>query len=363
MSYKNILITGTGCYIPPAIVTNRDFAENVFYDNDGLAFESTHEEISEKFQAITGIQERRYISDDLVASDIGATAAELAIKDAGINKEELDQIIIAHNFGDVRKHTIQTDTVPSLGARIKHTLGIENPFCVAYDILFGCPGWIQGIIQAQAFMQIGEAKKCLVIGTEALSRVVDMHDRDSMIYADGAGACVLELVEGEKKEGILSYIAASYASKEAYYLYLGKSNLERSDPKIRYIKMHGRKIYEFALIHVPFAMKTCLDKAGAEISEVKKIFIHQANEKMDDEIIKRFYRMYKIREVPEGITPMSIHKLGNSSVATVPTLYDQVRKGQGEEKHHQLHKGDLILFASVGAGMNINALAYRYQGE
>ncbi len=362
MKYHNVLITGTGSYIPTGVVTNKDFEGTVFYDTDGTAFDATHDEISEKFQAITGIAERRYVTDDLVASDIGAEAARSAIEDSGIDREEIDQIIVAENFGDVRKHTIQTDTLPSLAARIKQKLQIKNPSCVAYDIIFGCPGWIQGVIQAYAYMKAGMARKCLVVGTETLSRVVDMHDRDSMIYADGAGACVLELSESDRQEGILSFSVGSYTLHEAYYLFLGQSNIESADPKIRYIKMHGRKIYEFALTHVPGAMKSCLDKIGADVHEVRKIFIHQANEKMDDEIIKRFYRLYKVKEVPAGITPMSIHKLGNSSVATVPTLFDQVRKGEGEERDHKLNPGDLILFASVGAGMNINAMAYRYSG-
>jgi 3-oxoacyl-[acyl-carrier-protein] synthase-3 len=362
MPYENILITGTGSYIPTGIKTNRDFAGNVFFSDEGVPFEAPHEEISEKFLAITGIRERRYVTDDLVSSDIGAKAAAIAIRDAGIDKEEIDQIIVAENFGDVRKNTIQTDTIPSIASRIKHLLEIDNPYCVAYDVLFGCPGWIQGLIHANSFIRSGLAKKCLVVGTETLSRVVDMHDRDSMIYADGAGACVLELKEGNTREGFLASSAASYTRKEAYYLYLGKSNYKGSDPSIRYIKMHGRKIYEFALLHVPDAMKLCLERAEADISDVKKIFIHQANEKMDDEIIRRFYKMFKIKEVPAGITPMNIHKLGNSSVATVPTLYDQVLKGEGEGNFHKLEKGDLILFASVGAGMNINAIAYRYQG-
>jgi len=360
MKKQNIIITGTGSYIPTEIIRNEDFSGSEFFDQEGKSYEYEHQEIAEKFQAITGIAERRYITDDQVSSDIGTIAAARAIHDASINKEEIDQLIVAHNFGDVRKHTIQTDTVPSLASRIKHNLGIENPFCVAYDILFGCPGWIQGIIQAEAFIRSGHAKKCLVVGTETLSRVVDLHDRDSMIYADGAGACLLDAVESEHEEGILSTVAASYAKDEAYYLYLGPSNNESADPKVRYLKMYGKKIYEFALTYVPQAMKTCLEKANAEIHEVKKIFIHQANEKMDFEIIKRFYRLFKIKEVPPDITPMSIHKLGNSSVATIPTLFDQVRKGEGEERHHLLNKGDIILFASVGAGMNINAIAYRY---
>ena len=121
--------------------------------------------------------------------------------------------------------------------------------------------------------------------------------------------------------------------------------------------MDGRKIYEFALSNVPQAMKSCLDKSGIDISEVKKIFIHQANEKMDEAILKRFYRLYKT-DIPEGIMPMSIHKFGNSSVATVPTLFDLVKNNKLDQ--HQLEEGDVIMFASVGAGMHINAIVYRY---
>ena len=120
--------------------------------------------------------------------------------------------------------------------------------------------------------------------------------------------------------------------------------------------MFGRKIYEFAITNVPAAMKAALEKSGLEIDDVKKILIHQANEKMDEAIIKRFYRLYK-KPVPKGVMPMSIHKLGNSSVATVPTLLDLVLKGKIENQ--QLNKGDVIMLASVGAGMNINAIVYR----
>ena len=359
MQITNIMITGTGSYIPPNIKTNQDFSNNQFYDEQGKVFDSSHEEIAEKFKSITGIEERRYVDPDLVASDIGAIAGRLAIEDAGADMETIDQIIVAHNFGDVKSETIQTDILPSLASRVKYKLGIKSPTCVAYDVLFGCPGWVQGIIQAHAFIRAGMSKRCLVVATETLSRVLDMHDRDSMIFADGAGACVVEAVEGEREEGIIGMEAGTWTEDEAYYLFMGKSNDADADPKVRYIKMHGRKIYEFALTKVPQAMKDCLDKAGASIYDVKKILIHQANEKMDREIIKRLFRLYKERDIPEGIMPMSIHKLGNSSVSTVPTLLDQIRKGTSAEQH-QLNKGDLILLASVGAGMNVNAIAYRY---
>ena len=356
--YRSV-ITGTGCYIPPVVQTNKDFAQHIFYTENKQPLETPPAVVVEKFKQITGIEERRYTSDDLTASDIGTIAARAAITDSGVDPETIDQIIVAHNYGNTLKNTIQMDSVPSLAARIKHDLGIKNPNCVAYDVLFGCPGWIQGVIQADAFFKAGIAKKALIVGTETLSRVIDMYDRDSMIFSDGAGACILEYKEvKEDGEGILSASVQTHSVDEAYYINMGCSYFPGSDPGIRYIKMKGRKVYEYAMKHVPEAMKNCFDKSGVEIKDLKKIFIHQANEKMDEGIIKGLYKLYNIKDIQKNIMPMTIHWLGNSSVATVPTLYDMVRKGLLKE--HELRKGDVIMFASVGAGMHINAVCYRY---
>lgn len=349
----NIKITGSGSYIPTEVVTNLDFAKHIFLNEDGSYFPQSNEIVAQKFLEITGIEERRYVTHDLNTSDIATTAAERAIADANIDPESLDYIIFAHNFGNVKHGAIQTDILPSLASRVKYNLKIKNPKCVAYDILFGCPGWIEGVIQAQAYIKAGMAKKCLVIGAETLSRVVDLHDRDSMIYSDGAGATIVEATDDEG--GILAHETATFTYDEAYYLFFGNSFNKDHDPDVRYIKMHGRKIYEFALSNVPKAMASCLEKSGVPIEKVKKVLIHQANEKMDEAIIHRFFKQYK-QSPPEGIMPMSIHKLGNSSVATVPTLYDLLIKGKIENQ--QLNKGDVIIFASVGAGMNINAFVY-----
>lgn len=350
----NIKITGSGSYIPTEIVSNKDFAQHVFLNDDGTPFPHPNDIVAKKFLEITGIEERRYVTDDLLTSDIATLAAKKAIQEAKIDPETLDYIIFAHNFGNVKKGAIQTDILPSLATRVKFDLRIKNPKCVAYDMLFGCPGWVEGVIQAQAFIKAGMAKKCLVIGAETLSRVVDLHDRDSMIYSDGAGATIIE--ETLEDGGILAHETATFAYDEAYYLYFGNSFNKDHDLNVRYIKMHGRKIYEFALSTVPKAMKECLDSSGVDIKDVKKILIHQANEKMDEAIIQRFYKLYG-QTPPDGIMPMSIHKLGNSSVATVPTLYDLLVKGALE--NHNIHKGDVIIFASVGAGMNVNAIVYQ----
>ena len=351
----NIKITGTGSYIPKGIEKNEDFYSHEFLNADGSSINHPNEIIVEKFKAITGIQERRYIQPNLLNSDIGFYAAEKAIADAKIDKETLDYIIVAHNYGDVKQNSEQSDTVPSLASRIKHLLQIKNPKCVGYDLLFGCPGWIEGVIQANAFIKSGIAKRCLIIGTETLSRVIDKHDRDSMIYSDGAGAVILE--QSNDDGGIISHDSATFALDEAHFIYFGETNHPDNESKRRYIKMYGRKIYEFALTNVPLSLKGCLEKSGYKINDVKKILIHQANEKMDEAIVKRFYKLHNMK-MPEGIMPMSINKLGNSSVATVPTLYDMILKGKLE--NHQINKGDVILFASVGAGMNINAIVYKH---
>ena len=138
---------------------------------------------------------------------------------------------------------------------------------------------------------------------------------------------------------------------------MGKSYFPQSDHCIRYMKMQGRKVYEFALKTVPEAMKACLEVSKVEIDKVKKVFLHQANEKMDVAIIKSFYQLFNRQQAPERIMPMNIRELGNSSVATIPTLFDMVIKGALPGQ--TVSPGEIVLFASVGAGMNINAICYR----
>lgn len=353
----NTLITGSGSYIPEVEVENISFNENPFCFDDGRKIQNDNEKVIDKFQEITGIKSRRYVRDNQSCSEIATISAQRAIDDSGINPEEIDMIIVAHNFGDVAKGSIQTDIVPSIASRVKHNLGLKNEFCVPYDIIFGCPGWIQGVIQAHMFIKCGEAKKCLVIGSEALSRVVDPFDRDTMIFADGAGAVIIEGVEESESRGVLAHATVSHTEEELHYLHIGESFNKFSKDTTKYIKMKGHKIYSYALTQVPKAMKHCMDKINLPIEEIDKILIHQANEKMDEAIVKRLYRSFGSKELPENIMPMIIERLGNSSVATVPTLYDMIMKGQLPK--HKINKGDKILLASVGAGMNINCIVYK----
>lgn len=349
-------ITGTGSYIPSRKIKNDHFLENDFLESNGAAIKRNNEVIVKKFEAITTIAERRYLELGLLTSDMATFASEKAITSANIDKETLDYIIVAHNFGDVTEEFQQVDMLPTLAARVKHKLGIENPFCVAYDLPFGCPGWVQALIQADYFLKSGDAKRALVIGAETISRVCDPHDRDSMIYADGAGAVVLEAEEGTSPKGVLTHLTRSDTLHHSGLLFMGKSYDQADESQHLYIKMYGRKLYQYALEHVPTAIKACIEKAKVDVKDIKKVLIHQANGKMDDAILQRFYSLYDL-EAPADVMPMTVSWLGNSSVATVPTLLDLILRG--EMAPHEIKEGDLIVFASVGAGMNVNAVVYR----
>ncbi|MBS3806139.1 MAG: ketoacyl-ACP synthase III [Bacteroidales bacterium] len=355
-NYQTV-ITGSGRCIPNNIVKNSDFINNEFYDESGVKMDKPNEEIIQKFKEITGIEERRYLEDHQVNSDLAFNAGKVAIEDAGIDPEELDYIIVAHNFGDVKKSTGSVDTIPSVASRVKHQLGINNPEAIAYDIIFGCPGWIQGLIQANYYIKSGDASKILVIGTEALSRVSDPHDRDGMIFADGAGATILEAKTSEQPAGILSHAARSDALNEAYLMWMERSNNPNYPGDEIFIKMNGRKQFEYALNTVPPLLKKAVEKSGVDITKIKKVLIHQANEKMDNAMLKNFFKLYGIRDIPKDIMPMTISKLGNNSVGTIPVMLDMILRGEMENQH--IGPGDHFVFVSVGAGMNINAIVYK----
>lgn len=351
------VIVGSGRYIPTVRVPNEYFLDSTFYGTDGKPLDKTNAEIIAKFEQITGIKERRYVTDDLVASDIAYFAAKDALDSSQIDPETLDYIIVAHNFADIKADNRRSDFVPSLAARVKHKLRIENPYTIAHDTPFGCPGWVQGMIQANYYIRCGDARRVMVIGAETLSRISDPHDRDSMIYADGAGATILEAYESTEPVGILSYAARSDTIEHAFMLWMGLSNNPHHEGNELYLKMHGHKLYEYALKTVPLVVKESLDKAGLTITDVDKVLIHQANEKMDEAILARLFALYGVREVPKDVMPMSISWLGNSSVATIPTLLDLVRKDNFD--NHTWESGHIIVFTSVGAGMNINSMVYK----
>jgi 3-oxoacyl-[acyl-carrier-protein] synthase-3 len=198
----------------------------------------------------------------------------------------------------------------------------------------------------------------MVIGAETLSRIIDPHDRDSMIFSDGAGAVIFEGKDSLAKVGILAHKTETHSLNHAGLLTMGKGSHPDETSGNYYLKMNGRKLYEFAVIQVPQVIKKAIDKAGLSVEDINIVFVHQANGKMDTAIMKRLFKLYGKETVPDNLVPMTISWLGNSSVATVPTLLDLVLKSKVEG--YQVKAGDVAVFASVGAGMHINAFIYRF---
>ncbi|HEY3404896.1 MAG TPA: ketoacyl-ACP synthase III [Ohtaekwangia sp.] len=352
------VIVGTGSYIPEIVVPNANFITSQFFEKDGTKLYKNKKSIIEKFQEITGISERRYAKPEQNASHLAYLSALNALHSSGVDKETLDYIIVAHNFGDVTHQNNRVNTLPTLASKVKALLKIQNPDCVAYDLPFGCPGWVEGLIQANYFIRSGDASSCLVIGTETLSRVIDPHDRDSMLYSDGSGAVILQSTEVDHV-GILSHKTQTHTLEHAFLLNMNSSYSPfSSDKNDLFLKMNGRKVYEFAIEHVPPVIKTVLDKANVPIHDISKIIMHQANDKLNQAILQRVFKLYGLSTVPSAVMPMTIDKLGNSSVASIPTLLDLILKGKMQG--HSLNQGDKIIIASVGAGMNINAMVYQF---
>lgn len=351
-------IVGTGSYIPTRTIGNDYFSNYTFFDpSTKQQFDKDNDEIIQKFKEITNISERRWISDELHNSDMAAIAIKDALESSNMDPETLDFIIISHNFGDVDPVSTRVDILPSLANKVKAKLGIKNPACFCHDIISGCPGWTQGMITADAYIRSGIAKRGVVVGSDVLSRISDPHDRDTMIYADGAGATIVEAFESEEPTGILAHSSRSDSVNYWNLLINDKSFNPALAGNDKFIKMAGHKLYVYALTYVPGVVKDSLDKAGLQLSDIKKVLLHQANEKMDEAILKNVFKLYHEKHIPEGIMPMTIEKLGNSSTATVPTLLDLILKGKlnGQE----INKGDYILLCSVGAGMNINSIVYK----
>lgn len=351
-------IIGSGSYIPDVVVKNEDFLKSEFFDSKTRTkLESDNSEIIEKFKEITNIEERRWAREDQTASHLAVEAAKDALQSSGVDPESLDFIICAHNFGNVDAKSQRAVLLPYMASYVKQILNIENPATFAFDVMAGCPGWVQAMIVADSIIKGGTAKRGLVVGADTNSRVGDPHDRDLMIFADGAGAVIVEARESEEPIGVLSHSIRVDAISGANYLLQGPSLNPDFDQDKRYIRMMGHKVYIYALQNVPGVVKDCLDKAGLQLSDIKKILIHQANEKMDEAICQRVMRLYKMSGSSKDIMPMTIGFLGNTSAATIPTLYDLIKKGKLDG--HKIESGDHIVMTSVGAGMNINAIAYR----
>jgi len=350
-------IIGTGSLLPDVIVPNSHFESHEFYGRDGVRMDKTSREIIDKLESITGIRERRYITADQDSIPLMTGASRLAVEDAGLDVNELSGMIVAHNAGNMLAGTAGFHTVPNLASSLKNALDCTNYECFAYDLLFGCPGWLQGVIQAHQTIQSGDGEHILVTGLEVASHMLDPHDVDSMILGDGCGACVVSRSTSENR-GILSFSTFSHAQDDNRIIYLGESN-NKDVAGSCYFHMNGREVYRYATEWVPKVIKDALDKARIDIGDVDLFLFHQANAKMLEAVAKNLAHLCGVTEdTLEGKIPTTIEFLGNTSVATIPTMLDLIRKNKLDG--YSILDGQIAVMASVGAGMHCNAVVYQF---
>lgn len=349
-------ITGTGSAMPKRIIKNDYFLQYDFYTKMGEKNPKDPKEIIQKLEEISGIKERRFIGEEEESIGLLENASFKAIADAQIHPNDLDGIIIAHNTANVRANLGNCyHTIPNVAAILKNRLGITNKDCPSYDILFGCPGWVEGFIQAHRMIQLGEAKHVLVCGVEVVSRFLDPHDVDSMLMADGCGATVISA--DDQTKGVLAHATFSHAEDDLDSITLDRS-LNKEQEGNLFFKMQGQKVYKYATSQLPLVIKKAMDTINMDPSEVDYFFFHQANAKMLRAIAGNLMRTFDLKDVDYSKKiPNSISFLGNTSVATIPTLFDLVKNKEIEG--FPLKKGQTYVFASVGAGMHCNAIIYQ----
>ncbi len=323
-AFMRSAITGVGSYLPETIVTNADLARIV---------DTSDEWIVER----TGIRQRHRARDDQPTSDLAAHAALAALKDAGRDVGEVDLIIVATTTPDL--------TFPATAAIVQKKLGA--PVCAAFDVQAVCSGFVYALSVADGFVARGQARCALVIGAEEMTRLMDWSDRTTcVLFGDGAGAVVLEPVEGRNTPadtGILGFALRSDGRKsDLLYVDGGVA----SNGQVGHLRMQGNQVFRHAVINIAEAIEAAAVVAGITIPEVDWFVPHQANQR----IIKGVGERLGLDE-NKVISTVSHH--ANTSAASIPLALDTaIRDGR-------IKRGDLVLFEAMGGGLTWGACAVR----
>jgi 3-oxoacyl-[acyl-carrier-protein] synthase III len=317
-------IIGIGSYLPEKILTNSELEKTV---------ETTDEWISTR----TGIKERRIAEKNQCASDLGAQAAKKAIKDAGIDVNDIELIITA---------TISPDMIfPSTACFIQEKIGAKNAAC--FDLSAACTGFIYALTVAKNFIETGMYKKVLVIAAETLSKFVDWEDRNTcVLFGDGAGAVVLGRTDENQGYIVDSYLASNGSYADLLMTPAGGSKYpatqETIDNKMHCMKMVGNEVFKLAVQSMLEAAFKVLEQTNLKVEDIKCFIAHQANIRIINAIRKRL-------NVDEEKFYINVDKYGNTSAATVVIALDEVIK-KGIAK-----KGDNVLLVAFGGGFTWGA--------
>lgn len=311
-------ITGTGSYLPEHIVTNDDLAKLVDTSDEWIA-------------SRTGIRNRRIVTGESGA-DMAAAAAAEALKDAGMDGEELDLILVATCSSDFQ--------FPSTACLVQKA--IKATRAVAFDLSAACSGFLFALHTAQAYIRAGIYKNVLLVGVEVLSKLIDWKDRSTcVLFGDGAGAAVITAAD----RGLEGFVQWSDGAGGGVLTCPGKGMdhpWKENVPKNGYIQMNGQEVFRFAVKKVPECIRQVTEKTGTPLEEIDWFLLHQANSRIIQSVAKRL-------GVPEEKFPMNMEQYGNTSAASIPILLDEMNK------KGMLQPGQKIILSGFGAGLTWGA--------
>ena len=325
MSVIRSTVTGCGSYLPEKILTNDDLAKMV---------DTSDEWIVQR----TGIRQRHIAAEGEVTSDLALEAARRALESAGLEAGDIDTIILATATPD--------NTFPATAVTVQARLGITGG--AAFDLHAVCSGFVFALNTADAYIRTGLAKRCLVIGAETFSRILDWEDRTTcVLFGDGAGAVVVEAAEGEgtnSDRGILtSHIRSDGRHKEKLFVDGGPSGTGT----VGHVRMEGREVFKHAVGMITDVIEDAYKATGLSSDDLDWFIPHQANKRIIDASAK------KLNIAPEKVvTTVQLH--GNTSAASIPLALDvAVRDGR-------VKRNDLLMLEAMGGGFTWGSVLLRW---
>jgi 3-oxoacyl-[acyl-carrier-protein] synthase-3 len=312
MPFPSVLITGSGSYLPEKVLTNHDLAKMMDTDDEWI-------------RQRTGISQRHIVGDDELTSDMAVHAAHRAIEMAGLTASDMDGIIVATTTPD--------DTFPSTAATVQRKLGASQAF--AFDVQAVCAGFIYALDVADAMIKSGKAKKIVVIGAEAFSRILDWNDRSTaVLFGDGAGAVILEANDQAKGWGILSSVIFTDGRfRDILYVDGGPAR-----GKVGTVKMNGQDVFKHAVEKLASGLDQAIKQSGLQENDIDWLVPHQANVRIINYLQKKL-------KMPDEKIVRTVSRHANTSAASIPLAFDEAMR------ENRIQNGDVVAFEGIGGGL------------